>query len=218
MRSRSNFYRTCVKPALDRLIAAIALMLCAPILVCIALAVRLKLGSPVLFAQIRPGLGGQPFRMYKFRTMTSARDEEGELLPDADRLTAFGNWLRSTSLDELPELWNVLRGEMSIVGPRPLLMQYVDLYTPEQLRRHDVKPGLTGLAQVYGRNAISWERKFAYDLQYVERFSPWLDLKILIMSVVRVLNRDGISAESHCTMPFFTGTERDSDEPRSTAA
>ena len=156
--------------------------------------VRSRLGSPVFFTQVRPGLNGKPFRMVKFRSMTDERSPDGELLPDADRLTRFGALLRSTSLDELPELWNVLKGEMSLVGPRPLLVEYLPLYTPEQARRHDVRPGITGWAQVNGRNAISWGEKFALDVWYVENQSLWLDIKILWLTVRKVLVRDGISA------------------------
>jgi len=175
------------------------------LLVCL---VRSRLGSPVFFAQVRPGLNGKPFRMVKFRSMTDARSSDGELLPDAERLTRFGALLRSTSLDELPELWNVLKGEMSLVGPRPLLVEYLPLYTPEQARRHDVRPGITGWAQVNGRNAISWEEKFALDVWYVENQSLWLDLKILWMTARKVLVRDGISASGEVTASKFTGAEK----------
>ena len=167
--------------------------------------VRRKLGSPVLFRQIRPGLEGKQFEMVKFRTMTDERDASGALLPDAQRLTPFGRFLRSSSLDELPELWNVLRGEMSLVGPRPLLMEYLPLYTPEQARRHEVRPGITGWAQVNGRNAISWADKFALDVWYVDHRSLWLDVRILWMTVRKVLVRDGISAAGEATMPRVEG-------------
>ena len=170
---------------------------------CVALAVARKLGRPVLFRQTRPGLYGAPFGMVKFRTMTDVRDASGALLPDAERLPPFGRFLRSSSLDELPELWNVLRGEMSLVGPRPLLMRYVARYTPEQARRHDVRPGITGLAQVSGRNAISWDDKFGLDVQYVERCSLRLDAWILWKTVAQVVRRDGISAAGEATMPEF---------------
>lgn len=170
--------------------------------------VRSRLGSPVFFTQVRPGLNGKPFRMVKFRSMTDERSPDGELLPDADRLTRFGALLRSTSLDELPELWNVLKGEMSLVGPRPLLIEYLPLYTPEQARRHDVRPGITGWAQVNGRNAISWEEKFALDVWYVENQSLWLDIKILWLTVHKVLVRDGISASGEVTASKFTGAEK----------
>lgn len=173
----------------------------------LALRVRTKLGSPVLFAQERPGLHGQSFKMVKFRTMTDKRDADGHLLPDEERLTAFGRWLRSTSLDELPELLNVFKGEMSLVGPRPLLVEYLPLYSPEQARRHDVRPGITGWAQVNGRNAISWEDKFKLDVWYVENQSLWLDIKILWLTVKKVLVREGISAAGDATMPKFTGSK-----------
>jgi lipopolysaccharide/colanic/teichoic acid biosynthesis glycosyltransferase len=169
--------------------------------------VRHKLGSPVLFRQVRPGLHGRPFMMVKFRTMTDERGADGELLPDAQRLTALGRLLRATSLDELPELWNVLRGEMSLVGPRPLLMEYLPLYSPEQARRHEVRPGITGWAQVNGRNALSWEERFKLDVWYVDHRSLWLDLRILWLTVRKVLVREGISAQGEATMPRFTGNE-----------
>lgn len=182
------------------------LVLLAPVLAVVALLVRLRLGAPVLFRQTRPGLGGRPFDILKFRTMTDARGPGGALLPDAERLPPFGRFLRASSLDELPELINILRGDMSFVGPRPLLMEYLPLYSPEQARRHEVRPGVTGWAQVNGRNAISWERKFALDVDYVERRSMALDLKILVMTVLKVLRREGISAAGEATMPRFTGT------------
>ncbi len=184
------------------LCGVIALVL--PLLVLVWL-VRRKLGSPVFFRQVRPGLHGKPFEMVKFRTMTSERGPDGQLLPDAMRLTPFGRFLRATSLDELPELWNVLKGDMSLVGPRPLLMEYLPLYTPEQVRRHEVRPGITGWAQVNGRNAISWEDKFQLDVWYVDHRSLWLDIKILWLTVKKVLVRDGISAAGEATMPKFTG-------------
>jgi sugar transferase EpsL len=174
-----------------------------PLLFFLAFLVRMKLGSPILFRQLRPGFGGKPFIMYKFRTMTDKRDEYGDLLPDEKRLTRFGNFLRSLSLDELPELINVLKGEMSLVGPRPLLMQYLDRYTPEQARRHDVKPGVTGWAQINGRNAISWDEKFRLDVWYVDNHSFLLDIKILWKTVVSVFKREGISAAGEATMPEF---------------
>ncbi len=177
------------------------------------LLVRLKLGSPVLFRQVRPGLNGQPFTMVKFRTMTDKRGPDGVLLPDAQRLGPFGRLLRSSSLDELPELWNVLKGDMSLVGPRPLLMEYLPLYTPEQARRHEVRPGITGLAQVNGRNAISWEDKFKLDVWYVDHHSLWLDIKILWLTAKKVLVRDGISAQGEATMPKFTGTHTQETQP-----
>jgi len=194
-----------MKRLFDIVIATIMLVLLSPVLLVIALTVRFSLGSPVLFKQVRPGLHGRPFTMYKFRTMTDATDEKGRLLPDAQRLTKFGRFLRSTSLDELPELFNVLKGDMSLVGPRPLLMEYLPLYTPEQARRHEVRPGITGWAQVNGRNAISWEQKFEYDVWYVDNRSLWLDLRILWLTLITVLRRDGISAQDHATMPMFRG-------------
>ncbi|MFN4359200.1 MAG: sugar transferase [Hylemonella sp.] len=169
--------------------------------------VRCKLGSPVLFRQVRPGLHGRPFVMVKFRTMTDERGADGELLPDAQRLTSFGRFLRATSLDELPELWNVLRGEMSLVGPRPLLMEYLPLYSPEQARRHEVRPGITGWAQVNGRNALSWDDRFKLDIWYVDHRSLWLDLRILWLTVRKVIVREGISAQGEATMPRFTGNK-----------
>ncbi len=195
-----------VKRMLDIVLALAALVVLSPVIAFVALAVRRMLGSPVLFAQPRPGLGGRPFVLLKFRTMRHAEDATGRPLPDTERLGAFGRWLRSTSLDELPELWNVLRGDMSLVGPRPLLMEYLPLYTPEQARRHEVRPGLTGWAQVNGRNALSWEEKFRLDLWYVQNRSLWLDLRILGRTVLEVLRRDGISAEGEATMPRFEGS------------
>jgi lipopolysaccharide/colanic/teichoic acid biosynthesis glycosyltransferase len=177
-----------------------------PLLVLVWL-VRSKLGSPVLFRQVRPGLNGKPFEMVKFRTMTDERGADGALLSDAQRLTPFGRFLRASSLDELPELWNVIKGDMSLVGPRPLLMEYLSLYTPEQARRHEVRPGITGWAQVNGRNAISWADKFALDVWYVEHLSLWLDVQILWRTVRKVLVRDGISAAGEATMTAFTGAE-----------
>ncbi len=196
-----------MKRLFDLLVATLGLLLLALPLALLAWQVRRKLGSPVLFSQVRPGLHGKAFTMVKFRTMTDARGPDGALLPDAVRLTAFGRWLRATSLDELPELWNVLRGDMSLVGPRPLLMEYLPLYTPDQARRHEVRPGITGWAQVNGRNAISWEDKFALDVWYVDNRSLWLDLKILWRTVRKVLVGDGISAAGEATMPKFTGSE-----------
>ena len=202
----STFYSRLAKPVLDRALAGAALVALFPVIVGTALVVRRKLGSPVLFRQVRPGLGGRPFEMVKFRTMTDAWGSDGQPLPDADRLTPFGRFLRGSSLDELPGLWNVLKGDMSLVGPRPLLMRYLDRYTPEQARRHDVRPGITGLAQVSGRNAISWEEKFALDVWYVDHRSLGLDSKILIQTVLKVVRRDGVSAADHVTMPEFAGS------------
>ena len=192
----------------DLSVTLLALLLLAlPLLLLLALLVRTKLGSPVFFRQTRPGLHGKPFEMVKFRTMTDARDAGGQLLPDSERLPPFGRFLRSSSLDELPELWNVLKGEMSLVGPRPLLMEYLPLYTPQQYRRHEVRPGVTGWAQVNGRNAISWEEKFTLDVWYVENQSFWLDVKILFLTVKKVLVKDGISASGEATMTKFTGSK-----------
>lgn len=181
------------------------MILLLPVIALVALGVRIKLGGPILFKQQRPGYKGRPFYVYKFRTMTDERDADGQLLPDNQRLPTFGKQLRRTSLDELPQLFNVLKGELSFVGPRPLLMEYLSLYSPEQMRRHDVKPGITGWAQVNGRNAISWDEKFKLDLWYVEHQSFWIDLKILWMTAVKVFKRDGVAAEGHATMPRFTG-------------
>lgn len=197
-----------LKRLLDVTGAATGLLLLSPVVLTVAYLVRTRLGSPVLFVQVRPGLHGKPFRMYKFRTMTDARDAQGNLLPDSERLTPFGKWLRASSLDELPELINVLKGEMSLVGPRPLLMDYLPLYSAEQARRHDVRPGITGWAQINGRNAISWDQKFALDTWYVEHESVWLDIKILALTVWRVLRREGISAAGEATMPRFEGSAR----------
>lgn len=195
-----------IKRVFDITAALVALLLLASLLALVAWQIRRKLGSPVLFRQIRPGLRGRPFEMVKFRTMRDAVDANGQPLPDDQRLTPFGSWLRSTSLDELPELWNVLKGEMSLVGPRPLLMEYLPLYTPEQARRHEVRPGVTGWAQINGRNALSWEDKFKLDVWYVDNQSLWLDLKILLLTVKKVFARDGISAAGEATMPKFTGS------------
>lgn len=195
-----------IKRAFDVLLSAMLLVAGAPLILALSVLVRLRLGSPVLFRQIRPGLHGRPFEMVKFRTMTDARDTTGALLPDADRLTPFGRFLRSSSLDELPEIWNVLKGEMSFVGPRPLLMDYLPLYSSEQARRHEVRPGITGWAQVNGRNTLSWEDKFRLDVEYVERQSMWLDLCILMQTALKVVKRDGISADGDATMPRFTGS------------
>lgn len=195
-----------MKRLLDLLLVCFVLFCFAPIILTLFFLVRWKLGSPVLFAQIRPGLDAQPFKMFKFRSMTDERDAQGKLLSDADRLTRFGAFLRASSLDELPGLWNVLKGEMSLVGPRPLLVAYLDRYTPEQARRHEVRPGITGWAQVNGRNAISWEEKFALDVWYVQHQSFWLDIKILWMTVGKVLRRSDISAAGNATMSEFLGS------------
>lgn len=196
-----------MKRFVDIFAAGIGLIVLSPLLAWLAWRVRKHLGSPVLFRQTRPGLHGKPFEMIKFRTMRDAIDAQGNPLPDAERLTPFGQWLRATSLDELPELWNVLKGDMSLVGPRPLLMEYLPLYNERQRRRHDVRPGITGWAQVNGRNAISWEQKFELDTWYVENRSFWLDVKILWLTVNKVFLRDGISAEGEATMEKFRGSQ-----------
>jgi sugar transferase EpsL len=203
----SHVYERCAKRSLDFLLAITALLLFSPLLVTVTLLVNIQLGGCAFYQQIRSGICGKPFVLTKFRTMTEARDATGRLLPDAQRLTAFGSFLRSTSLDELPELWNVLRGDMSLVGPRPLLPQYLERYTPEQARRHEVRPGLTGWAQVHGRNAISWEEKFALDVWYVDHVSFWLDLKILWLTVFQVVRRSGIQHAGEATMPEFLGIQ-----------
>lgn len=195
------------KRAFDLVAAGAALVLLSPVMAVVALLVRRHIGSPVLFRQTRPGLNGAPFEILKFRTMTDARGPDGELLPDEERLPRFGATLRSTSLDELPELFNVIRGDMSIVGPRPLIMRYLPRYTPEQARRNLARPGITGLAQVRGRNSLAWEDRFALDVEYVDNWSMLLDLKILVWTVGAVLKRDGISTEGYATAPEFMGTE-----------
>jgi lipopolysaccharide/colanic/teichoic acid biosynthesis glycosyltransferase len=196
-----------MKRIIDLTAALVGLLILVIPLSIIAWQIRTKLGSPILFRQVRPGLNGKPFTMIKFRTMTNERDKLGIPLPDVQRLTSFGKFLRSSSIDELPELWNVLCGDMSLVGPRPLLMEYLPIYTSEQARRHEVRPGITGWAQVNGRNAISWADKFALDVWYVDHRSMWLDVKILWLTVRKVLVRDGISAAGEATMPKFTGSE-----------
>jgi|SRR5690554_452792 len=196
-----------LKRLFDIVAGGLGLLLLAPVLALVALLICRKLGAPVFFRQTRPGLNGKPFEMIKFRTMLDATDKHGNPLPDDQRMTPFGSFLRATSLDELPELWNVLKGDMSLVGPRPLLMEYLPLYSKEQFRRHEVRPGVTGWAQVNGRNAISWEDKFKLDVWYVDNQSFWLDLKILFLTVKKVLVRDGISGEGEVTMSKFTGTK-----------
>ncbi|MDI9569701.1 MAG: sugar transferase [Pseudomonadota bacterium] len=194
-----------MKRLFDIALSALALVVLSPALLLLAAVIRWRLGGPVLFRQQRPGLGGRPFMLLKFRTMTDDRDADGALLPDAQRLTALGRLLRAASLDELPELFNVLKGDMSLVGPRPLLMQYLERYTPEQARRHEARPGITGWAQVNGRNAISWEEKFRLDVWYVDHRSLWLDIKIIAMTVWKILKREGISHPGQATMEEFTG-------------
>ena len=196
-----------MKRLLDIIIASIALILLSPLYAYVAYKVKKNLGSPVLFRQVRPGLNGKPFEMIKFRTMKDAVDAQGNPLPDSERLTPFGKMLRSTSLDEMPELWNVIKGDMSVVGPRPLLMEYLPLYNEEQAKRHNVRPGMTGHAQVNGRNAISWEEKFKLDTWYVENQSTVLDFKIMLKTVQKVIAKDDINADGEATMTKFTGTK-----------
>lgn len=207
MRHKAGFYEKFVKRFLDIFLSGMALIILSPVLLITAILVRVKLGSPVIFCQERPGKDEKIFKLHKFRSMSDARDETGALLPDKERLTGFGKKLRSLSIDELPELWDIFRGKMSIVGPRPLLVKYLPLYSEEQHRRHDVRPGLTGWAQVHGRNLASWEERFAYDVDYVDNISLALDVKIIFMTVRCVFAREGISAEGSVTMEAFTGTE-----------
>ena len=204
---KSTFSYAACKNILDVFASLVALVLLFPLFLLVYLVALSQHGSPVFFTQIRAGLHGKPFRMYKFRSMNNARSLNGMLMPDAQRLTPFGRWLRATSIDELPELLNILRGEMSFIGPRPLLMQYLPLYTPEQARRHDVKPGFSGWAQINGRNAISWKEKFKLDVWYVEHQSLWLDLRIFMLTVWKVIHREGISAAGDATMPLFRGDD-----------
>lgn len=194
-----------MKRIVDFVLALIGLIALAPVIVIVAWAIRKRLGSPVIFSQVRPGLNGKPFRMVKFRTMRNAFDANGQPLPDTERMTPFGSFLRSSSLDELPELWNVLKGDMSLVGPRPLLMEYLPLYNAEQYRRHEVRPGISGWAQVNGRNALSWDEKFKLDVWYVDNRSIWLDFKVIFLTLKKVVVRDGINAEGEATMSKFTG-------------
>lgn len=192
-----------MKRSFDFVLTAAGLLILVPIILLLMLLVRIKLGTPVCFTQTRPGRHGKPFKLYKFRTMTDDRNAQGQLLPDAERLQAFGRFLRNSSLDELPELWNVLKGDMSLVGPRPLLMRYLDRYSREQMRRHEVKPGITGWAQVNGRNAITWEQKFALDLWYVGHLSLWLDLKIIGLTIWKIVKREGINQPGQATAEEF---------------
>ena len=201
-----SFYMRYGKRLLDFVLASLGAVLVLPILIIVTVLVRFKLGSPILFRQQRPGLHGKPFTLFKFRTMTDVRDAQGNLLPDASRMTPFGRFLRSTSLDELPELWNVLRGEMSLVGLRPLLMRYLERYTPEQRRRHKVRPGLSGWAQVNGRNSLTWEEKFTLDVWYVEHQSFWLDVKVILLTLWKIVQREGISEPGQVTMEEFRGS------------
>ncbi|AOE84533.1 sugar transferase [Pseudomonas sp. TCU-HL1] len=197
-----------IKRAFDVFCSAVGLLLLFPLLLLLFVAVRRYLGAPALFRQVRPGMDGRPFEMIKFRTMLDSTDEAGKPLPDAQRMTPFGRFLRATSLDELPELWNVLKGDMSLVGPRPLLMEYLPLYSPEQARRHQVRPGVTGWAQINGRNALSWDDKFELDVWYVDNRSLWLDIRILFLTVRKVFVREGISGEGEVTMSKFTGNKQ----------
>ncbi len=206
--------RHLVKRLFDIIASVAGLIVISPLLVVLVLLVRLKLGAPILFRQQRPGLGGEAFVIYKFRTMTDQRDASGNLLPDEQRLPAFGRFLRSTSFDELPELLNVLKGDMSIVGPRPLMMQYLGRYSPQQARRHEVKPGITGWAQINGRNTISWEDKFELDVWYVDNWTLWLDIKIILRSVWMVVAREGITQQGRATMDEFMGTPRNNAAER----
>ena len=198
-----------LKRLLDIMVSAIALLLLSPLLLYLAYLIRKNLGSPVLFQQIRPAKDGKPFKMIKFRTMRDAVDKNGNPLPDSERLTPFGQKLRASSLDELPELWNVLKGDMSLVGPRPLLMEYLPLYNAQQMRRHEMKPGITGWAQINGRNASTWNERFAQDIWYIDHHSFWLDLKILCLTLKKVWQKDGITAAGEATMPKFTGNPND---------
>lgn len=199
----SKMYRKYFKRLFDIVCSLLALIMLSPVLLIIALLVRIKLGTPVIFKQKRPGLNEKIFTLYKFRTMTDQKDEQGKLLPNEVRLTKFGYMLRSTSLDELPELWNILKGDMSVVGPRPLLVEYLPLYDDDQKRRHDVRPGLTGLAQVNGRNSITWEEKFEYDLRYISKVNFFIDIKIIVKTIINVFRRKGINNSDNISMPRF---------------
>lgn len=209
MKHKAGIYERFIKRPQDFLCALCALIVLSPVMLITAILVRTKLGSPVIFTQDRPGLDGKVFKLYKFRTMTDKKDAEGNLLPDAERLTSFGKKLRSTSLDELPELFNILKGDMSVVGPRPLLVRYLPRYNAHQARRHEVRPGFTGYAQVNGRNAISWEEKFNYDVEYVDNVTFIGDWKIVFKTVETVLKRDGISSETSATMEEFMGSTKE---------
>ena len=205
-KASNSWYSRSGKRLFDLALTIPGIIVISPVLAAIALLVRMKLGSPVLFCQVRPGVHGKPFTIYKFRTMTDERDADGNLLPDGERLTRFGKFLRASSLDELPELWNVIKGEMSLVGPRPLLMQYLERYTPEQARRNEVLPGITGWAQVNGRNAVSWEEKFNLDVWYVDNMSLWIDLKVLLFTLLKVFKKEGINQDGHVSCGEFKGT------------
>jgi sugar transferase EpsL len=207
--SRQSGWRLCLKNAFDRGASVCALLVCWPLVLAVSLSVRLSMGRPVLFRQRRPGRDGKPFTLLKFRTMSECYDKHGNLLPDSERLTRLGRFIRGISLDELPQLWNVLRGDISLVGPRPLLMEYLPRYSPEQARRHDVLPGITGWAQINGRNALTWDEKFALDLWYVDNWSLKLDALILIKTLGKVVKREGISSAEHATMPPFLPSRLD---------
>jgi lipopolysaccharide/colanic/teichoic acid biosynthesis glycosyltransferase len=194
-----------IKWLIDRVAAAIALLIFSPVILFVAIAVYLNMGSPIIFAQNRPGKNGRIFKFYKFRTMTDSKDAEGNLLSDAERLTEFGEFLRRTSLDELPQLWNVFKGDMSFVGPRPLLVEYLDRYTPEQARRHEVLPGITGWAQINGRNSLSWEEKFSLDVEYIDKWGLWLDFNIILLTLWKVVTKEGINQEGFATSEEFKG-------------
>lgn len=204
---KKGVYEKYIKRPVDFILSLVALIVLSPILLIVAVLVRIKLGSPVIFKQQRPGLNGEIFNMYKFRTMTDERDENGELLPDEERLKEFGKKLRSTSLDELPELWNIVRGDMSLIGPRPLLVKYLPRYNAHQARRHEVRPGVTGYAQVNGRNSITWEKKFDLDVEYVDNLTFWRDVQIILKTLKTVLMREGISSDSNVTMEEFAGSK-----------
>lgn len=209
MKHQAGFYEKYIKRLLDILLSALGLMVLSPVLLVTVILVRVKLGSPVIFRQPRPGRNGEIFNLYKFRSMTDGKDESGNLLPDEARLTAFGKKLRASSLDELPELVNILKGDMSVVGPRPLLVKYLPLYNEQQRHRHDVRPGLTGWAQVHGRNLVRWDEKFRLDLWYVEHLSFWVDVKTVLLTVRNVMCREGISSETAVTMEEFTGAKEE---------
>ncbi|MDP4551659.1 sugar transferase [Alkalihalobacillus macyae] len=213
-KSKGGMYRRFIKRPMDFILSLIAIIALSWLLLIVAILVRLKLGSPILFTQKRPGMNEKIFKMYKFRTMTDQRDENGKLLPDNIRLTKFGKFLRSTSLDELPELFNILKGDMSVIGPRPLLVQYLPLYNNHQKRRHEVRPGLSGLAQVSGRNAISWEDKFNFDVHYVDNMSLSQDWKIIFMTLKKAFVREGINSETAATMEYFEGSKEENSDER----
>lgn len=209
MKRKKGIYEKYIKRVMDFILSMLALVILTPVMLLVSIAVRMKLGKPIIFKQQRPGKNEKIFNMYKFRTMTDERDEKGELLPDEVRLTRFGKLLRSTSLDELPELWNILKGDMSIVGPRPLLVKYLPLYSEEQRHRHDVKPGFTGLAQVNGRNSISWDEKFEWDIKYVENIGFINDVKIVVKTIGVVFGRQGVCSDTSATMEAFTGAKKE---------